>query len=231
MKRQRVLVVEDEAPMRDFYRIFFDRMLATEFEVVIVSDAVQALEVLRAEPVDIMLVDWNLPGISGANLAKALRADEKTRTIGILMVTAKSSLGEEIVALESGADDHLAKPFDEMVLQARLRSLSRRRGNSLDRQQSGRFPGLDLDWETGRLILDGQPVHLTPKEAELLRIFLQRPRMIHSHIYLWQALWGYESDQWDHILVTTISQLRKKLGQKWGPKLLSHSGQGYAFEG
>ncbi|MEK7389653.1 MAG: response regulator transcription factor [Elusimicrobiota bacterium] len=230
MKRQRVLVVEDEASMRDVYRRFFDTMLREEFEADIVPDAEQALVALREAPIDLMVLDWNLPGISGVNLAKALRTDPKTQAMGILMVTGKTTLGEEIVALDSGADDHLAKPFDEKILQARLRSLSRRRDNSLSRDQSTRFPGLDLDWETGRLNIDGRPVHLTPKEAELLRIFLHRPHVLHSHMYLWQALWGYDSDQWDHILVTTVSQLRKKLGPKWSERLNTHVGKGYSFD-
>ena len=229
MKCQRVLVVEDEAPMREVYRAFFEKRLSPEFEAVIVSDAEQALGILNEQAMDIVVLDWGLPGISGAHLAKALRADSKTRALGILMVTAKSSLGDEIVALESGVDDHMAKPFDESVLQARLRSLSRRRERTFARNQTDLFPGLAADWSAGRIILDGSPLHLTPKELDLMQIFVQRPTMIHTYSYLWQTLWGYDSDRWEHILAATVSSLRKKLGPKWGPLLQAHTGKGYAF--
>lgn len=230
MKCQRVLVVEDEASMREVYRAFFEKRLAPEFEAVIVSDAEQALEVLGEKAVDIVVLDWGLPGISGAHLAKALRADSKTRALGILMVTAKASLGAEIVALESGVDDHIAKPFDENILQARLRSLSRRRERNFARHQTDLFPGIETDWNAGHITIDGLPVHLTPKEIDLLQIFMQRPNIIHTYSYLWQTLWGYDADNWEHILAATVSTLRKKIGPKWGPRLLAHSGRGYAFK-
>ena len=102
------------------------------------------------------------------------------------MVTAKASEAEEIASLEAGADDHLAKPFDEAVLIARLRCLTRRREREFSREQADRFPGLSLDLEAGRLRIDDKPVHLTPKEMDLLAIFLQRPDMIHSRSYLWR---------------------------------------------
>ena len=174
MKCQRVLVVEDEASMREVYRAFFKKRLFPEFEAVIVPDAEQALGILEEQAMDIVVLDWGLPGISGAHLAKALRADSRTRALGILMVTAKTSLGDEIVALESGVDDHMAKPFDENVLQARLRSLSRRRERNFARSQTDLYPGLTADWNAGRITLDGCPIHLTPKEIDLLQIFLHQ---------------------------------------------------------
>lgn len=229
MKAQRVLVVEDDAEMRAYYGRLFERERA-EWEAVIVSDGEQALGVLKHDPLDMVLLDWRLPGISGASLVKALRAHPRTRGLPVLMVTAKASESEEVAALEAGADDHLAKPFDEKVLVARLRCLTRRQQREFTREQAGRFPGLDLDLQAGRLRVDGRPVHLTPKEMDLLAIFLQRPDMIHSRVYLWSALWDYESDLWSHILVATVSTLRRKLGEKWGARLQAHKGKGYSFE-
>ena len=163
MKRQRVLVVEDEAEVREVYRRLFGRLKAEGFTVVIVPDGEQALGVLMHEPVDIVLLDWALPGISGASLAKALRSHARTRGIGILMVTALASPDETVAALESGADDHLAKPFDEKVLLARLHSLVRRREPTFGANHSRRFPGLRLDLDAERLDLDGRRVALTRK--------------------------------------------------------------------
>ena len=230
MERQRVLAVDDDEEMRRFYERFFLALRNEGFTATVVPDAEQALGLLALDPVDIVVLDWSLPGISGAGLAKALRASAKTRSVGILMVTGRSSPAETVLALESGADDHLAKPFDEKVLLARLYSLARRRALTFDSHLASRFPGLELDEEADRLRVDGRRTRLTRKEMDLLKIFLQRPNVRHAHTYLWDAVWGYESDIWDHVLMVTLSSLRKKLGRKWGECLKSYRGQGYAFE-
>jgi DNA-binding response OmpR family regulator len=229
-RRKRVLVVEDDAEMREAYRRFFVEQHADEFSAVLASDGEQALGVLRHEPADLLVLDWNLPGISGASLAKALRSHALTRSLGILMVTGKSHASETVFALDSGADDYLVKPFDWNVLLARLRSLSRRADLTLERRLTASFPGLQLDLESDRLSVDGETVRLTPKEMELLRVFLTRPGILHPQSFLWESLWGYEADGWDHTLSVTISSLRGKLGKTWGSRLRSHKGRGYSFE-
>jgi DNA-binding response OmpR family regulator len=230
VKRQRVVVVEDDEDLRAAYRRFFEDVHPKEFAASIFGDGERALGVLQHEHVDILVLDWNLPGISGASMIKALRAHAKTRTLGILMVTGRSNPAETVTALEAGADDHLAKPFDWSVLLARLRSLVRRRALTFDLHKAKAFPGLDFDLEAERLTVDGVPVRLTPKEMDLLKIFLMRPDMLHAHHYLWDAVWGYESDGWERTLTATLSSLRKKLGQNWGARLRAHSGKGYALE-
>lgn len=230
MKRQRTLVVEDDPEMRAIYARFFSRLQDEGYTALVVEDGERALDILQHEPVDLMLLDWNLPGISGETLLRALRAHPKTRSIGVLMVTGKSSPAEEIQALDSGADDHLAKPFDEKVLLARLRSLRRRREFAIGRQQASGYPGLDFDLDSALVRVDGRRANLTPKESDLLGIFLHRPNMLHVHAYLWEALWGYESEHWEHLLNVTVSSLRRKLGEKWGSRLKCYKGRGYVFE-
>ncbi|MDE2510086.1 MAG: response regulator transcription factor, partial [Elusimicrobia bacterium] len=165
-----------------------------------------------------------------ASLAKALRAHVPTRAMGILMVTAKSSPADTVYALDAGADDHLAKPFEWSVFLARLRSLSRRSDLTLGGRLTKNFPGLALDFDADRLTLDGVPVHLSRKEMGLLRVFLARPGMLHAPSYLWEAVWSYENDEWEHILNVHLSSLRRKLGPKWAARLRTHKGQGYVFE-
>ncbi|MBI4061631.1 MAG: response regulator transcription factor [Elusimicrobia bacterium] len=230
MNRRHVLVVEDEEEMRLFYGRFFATPAAKDFSARVVPDGEQALNVLRREPVDLLVLDWILPGISGASIAKALRAHPRTRALGILMVTGRSTANDIVAALDAGADDHLGKPFDEKELLARLRSIARRQGFSLETGARRRFPGLALDVESESLSLDGRTVHLTPKELELFKIFLQRPDMLHTRAYLWEALWDYESDFKDHVLNATISSLRRKLGREWGARLKPHRGKGYVFD-
>lgn len=229
-KRQRTLVVEDDPEMRALYARLFDRLWDAGFASVIVEDGESALDILRREPVDLLLLDWNLPGISGQAVLRAVRAHPKTRAIGVLMVTGRSSPEEEIQALDSGADDHLPKPFDENVLLARLRSLCRRRSLELSRAPAHRFPGLEFDSAADLLLIDDRRVRLTPKEMGLLGIFLDRPGRLHSFEYLWDALWGYESERRENLLIVTLSSLRRKLGDKWGPRLKCLKGRGYLLE-
>jgi DNA-binding response OmpR family regulator len=150
--------------------------------------------------------------------------------LGILMVTAKSAAAETVFALESGADDLLAKPFDWNVLLARLRSLARRSELSLELHLTKSFPGLELDLDADRLKVDRVPVRLTPKEMGLLKIFLGRPGLLHAQAYLWETVWGYEADGWERTLTVTLSSLRGKLGPRWGSRITSHSSRGYVFE-
>lgn len=230
MKLQRILIVEDDPGMREFFVRFFDRLRDEGFTAVVVEDGERALDILQHEPVDLVLLDWNLPGISGEVLLRALRAHPKTRSIGVLMVTGKCSPAEEIQALDSGADDFLAKPFDKEELLARLRSLSRRRELEIGRHQASRYPGLELDPDADLVHVEGRRVNLTPKEMGLLGILLRRPNTLHTYAELWEALWGYESRSWEHLLVVTVSSLRRKLGPEWGARLKSRVGEGYVFE-
>lgn len=225
------MIVEDDPEMRALYARLFERYRDEGFSGVVVEDGERALDVLERERVDIILLDWNLPGISGETLLRALRAHPRTRSIGVLMVTGKCSPAEEVQALDSGADDHLAKPFDEKVLLARLRSLRRRREFELSRGQAARWPGLEFDPEANLLRVEGKRVHLTPKEMGLLGVFLHRPNLLHASYYLWETLWGYESETWERTLIVTISSLRRKLGSRWGSRLKCHKFKGYVFEG
>ena len=230
VRRQRILIVEDDVEMLRSYGRFFQDHRADEFSCTLATDGEQALDVLRREHIDIIVLDWSLPGISGVALAKVLRAHSKMHYLGILMVTARGTAAETVAALESGADDHLAKPFEWSVLLARLRSLARRRSLTFDRSAAKRFPGLELDLDADRLRVNGVPVRLTPKEMELLKIFVARPDILHAQSYLWSAIWGYHADGWERTLIVTLSSLRKKLGRKWGACLKTHVRRGYIFE-
>lgn len=229
-RTRRTLIVEDDPGMRAYYASLFEELREDGFTAVIAEDGERALDILRSEPVDLVLLDWNLPGISGEALLRALRASPKTRSLGVLMVTGKCTLADEVQALDSGADDHLAKPFDEEVLRARLRSLSRRRDLDLAKPKPCGFPGLTIDVDADLVMVEGRRVRLTPKEMGLLAIFLRRPDALLNRAYLWESLWGYESANWDHLLVVTLSSLRRKLGEKWGARLRCHQGKGYVFE-
>ena len=123
-----MLVVEDDESCRRYYAsLFEDRPELSEVSLTCAADAVEARQALRQSAFDLMLIDWGLPGEPGTVLAKAVKADPATKDTAILMVTCRSSGQDTIHSLMSGADDHLAKPFDEDVLIARILALARPR--------------------------------------------------------------------------------------------------------
>jgi two-component system phosphate regulon response regulator PhoB len=226
MMRQRILAVDDDPGMQSFYAQFLDEVYKDRFIGRVVGSAEEALGVLRAEPLDLTILDWHLPGISGIDLLRALRADQRTSALGVIMVTARTASGDAVTALEAGADDHISKPFEEKVLLARLQSLARRRETTLLASTPCR-EGLALDLPGGSVRVDGEPVRLQPKELELFRVFIGRPNMIHSHRFLWDTVWGYENPEWERIIIRLLYQLRRHLGPRWGPRLEAHRGLGY----
>ena len=227
---QRVLIVEDDRGMRDFYARFFADLRGEDFSVVLVEDTPSALAVLRSETIDLALIDWNLPGIPGDSLLRAMREHPKTRSIGVMMITGRLSAEDEIHALDSGADDYLTKPVDEATLLSRLRSLRRRRERSLERRGGRPYPGLDYDLTTGVVRVEGQAVSLTPKEMGLLWIVLNQPDSPHSRKELCESLWGYRSENSEAVLDATAYSLKRKLGEEWGGRLKRIGGEGYAYE-
>lgn len=225
---RRVLVVEDEKEMRHFYERFLKRH-RDELTGVVVENADQALGALSTETFEIMVVDWAMPDVTGLELVKAIRSIGKLSPLGIVMVTALKSSADTVAALRAGVDDYITKPFDEKVLLARLIGLGRRSESATELRGTFRLDGLEFRPATSELIVAGKRQVLRPKEADLLKILLLRPNMIHRQVYLWETLWGYENDDWVHILTATISSLRRKLGPVWGPKLESFRTKGYLF--
>lgn len=201
MGRASVLAVEDDPGMRQFYRQFFAHPGAWDFSATIVGDGIQALGVLRSKPVDIMILDWNLPGISGTSLAKALRENEKTRALGILIVSARKTGEDTLQALKAGADDYLSKPFDENVLMARLHGLAKRRELGLDiRPESLSVP-------------------LTVLERNILQAFLRRGEGTLTRRELCRELWGQEEqERWTMVVDAGLASLLRKLGPKWAAR-------------
>lgn len=230
LKTVRTLVVEDDPGMRRYYARLFEELGGAEFTAVIAEDAERALEILRRQAVDLVVLDWTLPGISGETLLRALRASPNTRSLGVLMVTGRCALADEVQALDSGADDHLAKPFDEAVLLARMRSVCRRRDFAAAAPRTRGFPELVYEADSDAVSVQGRRIHLTPKETGLLAIFLRRPDILLTQAFLWDSVWGYESENWEHLLFTAMCSLRRKLGETWGDRIKCHKGRGYAFE-
>ncbi|HPE61916.1 MAG TPA: phosphate regulon transcriptional regulator PhoB [Thiolinea sp.] len=205
--KKRVLCVEDEADIRQMIRFSLER---EGYEVIEAGDARQARTAAAERLPDLMLVDWMLPGQSGAELIRRLRADELTRGIPIIMLTARSEEDDMITGLESGADDYLVKPVSLKTLHARIRALLRRS----DGHEVSRVLGLGvlvLDLDAHQLRVNGQPVHLGITEYRLLEFFLKHPGRVYSRAQLLDFIWGQNTYIEERTVDVHILRLRKSL--------------------
>lgn len=232
-RRPAVLVVEDDEQMQDFYRRFFEDLHPGEFAWRLAADAKKALAALErhpAEPVGVVVLDLGLPGaLSGLDFLRRVKADPRTHEIPVFVVSARGSVGDQVAGLEAGADDYLVKPFNPTQLWARLRVIFRREG-LMQRGEAFEAGELRFEAATRSVRIGKREVHLEPKEFDLLQALLRRPNVVHSSGSLWESIWGYDSDSFEHVLHAKVSSLRAKLGPVWGPRVRSHKGQGYSLE-
>ncbi|HZU12474.1 MAG TPA: response regulator transcription factor [Chloroflexota bacterium] len=226
----RILVVEDEEQLANLVA----RQLGTGgHAVTIARDGNAALEMLARQPVDLVILDWMLPGLDGLEVCRRIRAQSITP---ILMLTARAAELDRVLGLEVGADDYLTKPFSMAELQARTRALLRR--VDLMKQSAGRgesrrdileVAGLCID-VAGRTVRRGEiPIDLTPKEFDLLSLLAEQPGRAYSREYLLQRIWGDEYVGFDRTVDTHVVRLRKKLGDG-GPRIATVWGVGYKLQ-
>lgn len=224
-----ILVVEDEEQLAGLIR---DRLLAEGYTVSVAGDGMTGLHMLETHPADLVILDWMLPGLDGLEVCRRIRARSITP---ILMLTARAEELDRVLGLEVGADDYLTKPFSMRELQARTRALLRR--VDFMRQQSDGRTGagarrilevgdlrVDVEGHTARL--GDEPIDLTPKEFDLLRLLAEQPGRAYSREYLLQRIWGDEYVGFDRTVDTHVVRLRKKLGAM-GSRIATVWGVGY----
>jgi two-component system response regulator MprA len=225
----RVLIVDDEAPVRDS----LERVLRHEgFEVVLAADGREAIRVMAApnggRP-DAVLLDVLMPRLDGLEVCRRLR-DTGDRT-PVLMLTARTEVGDRVAGLEAGADDYLAKPFALDELLARLRALLRRSGWQ-DEQAVLRFDDLELDPVAHEVRRGGRRIELTRTEFLLLEMFLQHPRQVLTRTQIFDRVWGYDFGPASNSLEVYIGYLRRKTEAGGEPRLLhTVRGVGYVLRG
>jgi len=166
----KLLLIEDNPAMQATLQRSFERRGT---QVVVCADGARALDRWRASVPDAVLLDLSLPGVDGLQVLAQARA-EGLRT-PVLILTARGTVGDRILGLNTGADDYLAKPFDLDELEARVRALVRRAGSEANDGLGPAFAGLQADPASGAVYLNGQALELTQREAALLRALLVRP--------------------------------------------------------
>ena len=241
-----ILVVEDEIDLNNLIR---NELEAEGHKIFQAFDGQTALSLVEAQPFQLVILDWMLPGLDGLTVCRRIR---QNHLVPIIMLTARSEEVDRILGLEVGADDYVSKPFSIRELLARVRAMLRRVEldsrlasvpESLSTNNSNASSTQDQQASTPDTIvhgplsiklveriiwLDGAELDLTPKEYELLVLLATYPGRAFSREFLLQKLWGYDYDGFDRTVDTHITRLRKKLGPL-GEKIVTVWGVGYRF--
>jgi two-component system phosphate regulon response regulator PhoB len=221
-----ILVVEDEPAIQALVAANLRRHGHT---VIAALDAEAAQRQIKAAIPDLILLDWMLPGMSGLDFARRLRADARTKAVPIIMLTARGEENDKVAGLESGADDYVTKPFSPRELMARIQSVLRR-GRPQASEEVVAAGGLLLDPVAHRVTAEGAQVSLGPTEFRLLHFLMTHPERVHSRDQLLDQVWG------DHVFVEErtvdvhIRRLRAALEASGLDRLIQTvRGSGYRF--
>jgi DNA-binding response OmpR family regulator len=227
----RLLVVEDEHDIAALIELHLSDLPA---EVTLARDGLGGLALAQDERFDAIVLDLRLPGLSGLDLCRTLRA--AGNRVPILMLTARSAELDRVLGLELGADDYVTKPFSVLELQARVRALLRRAAphQGTPTPEPGTLASADLriDRTQRRAWLAEQELVLTPREFDLLWHFMRHPGRAFTRAELLEQVWGYGHDGYDHTVNSHINRLRAKLGDDRSEARYIHTvwGVGYRFE-
>jgi DNA-binding response OmpR family regulator len=224
----RILVVEDERPMRTVLRDCLERQ---GYRVLVAEDGAAALGVALREQPDLVLLDIMMPRLDGLAVCAELR--RLARPVLVLMLTAKGTIEDRVRGLDVGADDYLIKPFSRDELLARVRALLRRANRNGPSHGCVTFGDVRIDFAQRRVWRGTEPVALTAKEFEVLRLLLERPGEVISRERFLDAVWGYTAFPTTRTVDRHIATLRTKLGDdaeepRW---IRTVHRAGYRFEG
>nr|CAA6818657.1 MAG: Phosphate regulon transcriptional regulatory protein PhoB (SphR) [uncultured Thiotrichaceae bacterium] len=232
MAKKQILLVEDEVAIRQMIRIALERH---DYEIIETGDVAEARVAIADRVPDLLLVDWMLPDQPGPELIKQLRAEKTTRTIPIIMLTARAEENDMIQGLEAGADDYIYKPLSLKNLHARIKALLRRSEaqDNTDVEKSVLKSGdIELDTHSLQLNVAGTPVHFGITEFRLLEFLMQNAGRVYSRAQLLDAIWGQNSFIEERTVDVHILRLRKALKKQGADKAIKTiRGAGYLFEG
>lgn len=223
----RILVVEDETSLAT---LLVYNLEAEGYQVEHVDNGDEAELRLAESPPDLVILDWMLPGVSGLEICRRLRARDSAKDMPVIMLTARGEEGERVRGLSVGADDYVVKPFSTPELMARVRALLRRARP--ERVASRLTLGdIDLDRDTRRVRRSGREIHLGPTEFRLLEYFMEKPGRVFTRAQLLDSVWGMSAEIDERTVDVHVGRLRKALirGREKDP-IRTVRGAGYCLE-
>ncbi|HUI25862.1 MAG TPA: response regulator [Candidatus Kryptonia bacterium] len=229
-EKHRVLVVEDEPDIAELVRYHLEQ---EGFAASVVDDGEKAFDLIRQRQPALIVLDLMLPGMSGLDVCRRLRAEPATARLPIVMLTARAAEVDRVLGLEMGADDYVTKPFSPRELIARVRAVLRRAyGPELERAHDVYEKGrLRLDFDTYEVTLDGKPIELSLREFELLRFFVRSPNRVYDRLQILDLVWGQDTYVEPRTVDVHVRRLRARIERDDAhPELiLTVRGVGYKF--
>ena len=224
----KILIVEDEP---DIVELLVYNLHQAGFQTDAVLNGATALERVKIEPPDLVLLDLLLPEVDGLEVCRTLKRDPETAGIPIIMLTAKGEAIDRIVGLELGADDYITKPFSPREVILRIRAVLRRTPNVPSNKPSNQIQidGLKIDIDRHQVFSDGYVIDLTATEFKILSLFAHSPGRVFTRSILMDAVWGQEYYGIERTMDTHVSRLRRKLGQ-FGERIETVHGVGYRLK-
>jgi two-component system phosphate regulon response regulator PhoB len=228
MPQPRILIIEDERGLTQSLTWYFNR---EGYETHVAHDGPEGLRRAQNLLPDVVLLDIMLPGMSGLEVCRELRAGERTRDIPIIMITAKTEETDQVVGYSLGADDYVGKPFSNKVLLAKIKALLRRVEGAGEPGDVTEHLGVKIDRIRHRVTFEGQPIDLTPTEFKLLECLVRQPGRAFSRHQLMDAAIGEGSIVLERTIDVHIKTLRQKLTKVGGSGDLIETvrGVGYRF--
>ncbi len=222
----RVLVVDDDPGIVKVVRAYLEQ---AGFDVLVASDGKKALHIARHDKPDLVVLDLMLPEMDGWDVCRALR---KESDVPIIMLTARVEETDKLVGLELGADDYVTKPFSPRELAARVRSVLRRSGAMPAEPERMSLRGVTIDLSRHQVVVQGEPVDLTPTEFGLLAALMQDPGRAFTRSQLLESVQGYAYDGYERTIDVHVKNLRQKIEEnpRSPQRIKTVYGIGYKFE-
>lgn len=209
MAKLNILIVEDD---EDILKLLAYNFRAGGYEVMTSRTGHEAINSFRQQPPDLVLLDLMLPGVDGLEVCKELKRNPATRSIPVIMLTAKGEEVDRIVGLELGADDYVVKPFSPRELLLRVRAVLRRASADAASEALWQEEGLRVDFEAHKAAIDGDEIILTATEFKLLAELIRSRGKVQTRDQLLDKVWGYHFEGYARTVDTHVRRLRQKLG-------------------
>ena len=223
---KKILVVDDEQALCEILQFNLE---AAGYEVLTAGSAEEAMTHTMTD-FDLILLDVMMEGMSGFDLARLLRSEERTRNIPIIFITARDNEDDRVTGLDIGGDDYIPKPFSIREVLARIAALLRRTAKTEEQQANLLvYEGITINLDQKTVSIDGEDVALTKTEIEILSLFMKEPGRIFSRKELIDIIWPNDVIVLNRTVDVNITRLRKKIG-KYSDRIVTRQGYGYFFK-